>query len=183
MNADDCWLIYAYRSLSGSLRTALTIAILLLLRPPLLLLHHHHLLSLSLYLSLSLSFLSLFLPSHFSSFSGLQLHSSIIVQVTLLLFFSPSLSPNYFTTYSPLPFFFFFPFIPPLFSLQPTALPHKKPNSPGITKQTLNPINISNRQPLRGLLSAIDASLDNQFEFFLSRVSCKRNKECSLILG
>lgn len=73
----------------------LTIAILLLLRPPLLLLHHHHLLSLSISLSisLSLSFLSLFPPSHFfSSSSGLQLHSSIIVQVTLLLFFSPSLS-------------------------------------------------------------------------------------------
>ena len=130
----------------------LTIAILLLLRPPLLLLHHHYLLSLSLLpLSLpSIPLLLLLFRTPASFFHHCAGHT-----------ISPLLSPNYFTTYFPLPFF---SFIPPLFSLQPTALPHKKPNSPGITKQTLNPINISNRQPLRGLLSAIDASLDNQFE-------------------
>ena len=156
MNADDCWLIYAYRSLSGSLRTAyycyITTPAPSLTSPA----------SSSPALSLSSSSLS---SLHPTSSPPLQDSSFILPSLCRSHFFSSSLllslSPNYFTTYSPLPFFFF---IPPLFSLQPTALPHKKPNSPGITKQTLNPINISNRQPLRGLLSAIDASLDNQFE-------------------
>lgn len=135
----------------------LTIAILLLLRPPLLLLHHHHLLSLSLLpLSLpSIPLLLLLFRTPASFFHHCAGHTS-----SLLLSFSLSLLTISLLTL--LCLFFFF--IPPLFSLQPTALPHKKPNSPGITKQTLNPINISNRQPLRGLLSAIDASLDNQFE-------------------
>ena len=121
--------------------------------------------SLSLSISLSLS------PSSLSSFHPtsppFQDSSFILPSLCRSHFFSSSLLLSLLTI-SLLtllcPFFFFFPFIPPLFSLQPTALPHKKPNSPGITKQTLNPINISNRQPLRGLLSAIDASLDNQFE-------------------
>ena len=88
MNADDCWLIYAYRSLSGSLRTALTIAILLLLRPPLLLLHHHHLLSLSLLpLSLpSIPLLLLLFRTPASFFHHCAGHTS-----SLLLSFSLSL--------------------------------------------------------------------------------------------
>ena len=165
MNADDCWLIYAYRSLSGSLRTAyycyITTPAPSLTSPA----SSSPALSLDLSLDLSLSLLPLSLPSiplllllfrtPASFFHHCAGHTS-----SLLLSFSLSLLTISLLTL--LCLFFFF--IPPLFSLQPTALPHKKPNSPGITKQTLNPINISNRQPLRGLLSAIDASLDNQFE-------------------
>ena len=126
----------------------------------------------------SLFFLSLFPPSHFiSSSSGLQLHFSIIVQVTLHSLFSPSLS-SYFTTYFP---WSFFHSSPPLFSNQPTALPPKKPPPASQSKRSVRSIDqtviptgppISHRcvsgQPIR---------------VFLSRVSCERNKkECSLTL-
>ena len=157
MNADDCWLIYAYRSLSGSLRTAyycyITTPAPSLTSPA------------SSSPALSLSLLPLSLPSiplllllfrtPASFFHHCAGHTSSLLSFSLSLLTISLLT---------LLCLFFFFFIPPLFSLQPTALPHKKPNSPGITKQTLDPINISNRHPLRGLLSAIDASLDNQFE-------------------
>lgn len=79
----------------------LTIAILLLLRPPLLLLHHHYLLSLSL-LPLSLPSIPLLLLLLFRTPASFFHHCAGHT-------ISPLLSPNYFTTYFPLPFFFIHP--------------------------------------------------------------------------
>ena len=103
MNADDCWLIYAYRSLSGSLRTAyycyITTPAPSLTSPA----------SSSPALSLSSSSLS---SLHPTSSPPLQDSGFILPSLCRSHFFSSSLllslSPNYFTTYSPLPFFFFF---------------------------------------------------------------------------